>query len=68
MISRRRCYYQPTEPSTRWQGALHDAESVAGHTGAWSRRRPIHAVFFDFADTLFSSRMCVTCIFASCGL
>ena len=32
-------------------------ESVAGHTGAWSRRRPIHAVFFDFADTLFSSRM-----------
>jgi putative hydrolase of the HAD superfamily len=32
-------------------------ESVAGHTGAWSGRDPIHAVFFDFADTLFSSRM-----------
>ena len=31
--------------------------SVAGHTGAWSGREPIHAVFFDFADTLFSSRM-----------
>jgi putative hydrolase of the HAD superfamily len=32
-------------------------EAVAGHTGAWSGREPIHAVFFDFADTLFSSRM-----------
>ena len=32
-------------------------ESVAGHTGAWSGRKPIHAVFFDFADTLFSSRV-----------
>ncbi len=30
--------------------------SVAGHTGARSGREPIHAVFFDFADTLFSSR------------
>jgi putative hydrolase of the HAD superfamily len=32
-------------------------ESVADHTRAWSGRQPIHAVFFDFADTLFSSRM-----------
>ena len=30
---------------------------VTGHTDAWSGREPIHAVFFDFADTLFSSRM-----------
>ena len=32
-------------------------ESVARDTGTWSGRDPIHAVFFDFADTLFSSRM-----------
>jgi putative hydrolase of the HAD superfamily len=31
--------------------------SVAGQTGGWSGREPIHAVFLDFADTLFSSRM-----------
>jgi putative hydrolase of the HAD superfamily len=31
--------------------------SFAGHTGAWSGLEPIHAVFFDFADTLFSSRL-----------
>jgi putative hydrolase of the HAD superfamily len=31
--------------------------SVTCHTDAWSGREPIHAVFFDFADTLFSSRM-----------
>ena len=32
-------------------------QSVTRHAGAWSGRAPIHAVFFDFADTLFSSRM-----------
>jgi 2-haloalkanoic acid dehalogenase type II len=32
-------------------------ESIAGRIGAWSGREPIHAVFFDFADTLFSSRL-----------
>jgi putative hydrolase of the HAD superfamily len=32
-------------------------ESVAGHTGVRPRPEPINAVFFDFADTLFSSRM-----------
>ena len=31
--------------------------SLTGHTDEWSGREPIHAVFFDFADTLFSSRM-----------
>lgn len=31
--------------------------SAACHTRACSGREPIHAVFFDFADTLFSSRI-----------
>ncbi len=31
--------------------------SLATHTDAWSGREPIQAVFFDFADTLFSSRL-----------
>ncbi|MGO9857093.1 MAG: HAD family hydrolase [Acidimicrobiales bacterium] len=32
-------------------------ESAARPSGIWSGRKSIHAVFFDFADTLFSSRM-----------